>query len=86
MNLVDQVKETIEHALPNAQVWVLDPMQDQTHLEAIVVSPCFEGLSKLNQQRKVMSSLKESFQSSLHALKLKTYTPSLWSKKNEENL
>lgn len=84
MSLTEDVKSCILSELSDAYVEVLDPMHDGTHLEAIVVSPSFVGLGLLAQQRLVMSTLKQSFSTTLHALKLKTYTPDAWSEKNKE--
>lgn len=75
MQLTDQIKSVIEDAVEDSQVIVLDPMNDQTHLEAIVVSEKFKSMPLLKQHKMVMSALKEQFDSQLHALKLTTLTP-----------
>lgn len=76
--LTKQIEEIILGALPNAEVIVRDPMNDGAHLEAIVISASFLGMSLVNQHRQVMQSLKEAFGGDLHALALKTYTPEKW--------
>jgi acid stress-induced BolA-like protein IbaG/YrbA len=49
------------------------------HLDAIVISPAFEGMPPVKQHRMVMTPLKSAFgNESLHALALKTYTPEKW--------
>ena len=63
-------------------VHILDPREDDVHLEAVVISETFEGKSILQQQREVMSILTDEFNNSLHALALKTYTPDRWDKVN----
>ena len=73
-----KIKTAILEAVEDAEVHILDPRGDGIHLEAIVISPLFEGLSLLKRQRIVMSALKELFESGLHALALKTYTPEQW--------
>lgn len=78
MNLHDEVKKCIESVLCDAYIEVSDPRQDGNHLEAIVVSDQFKNLSLLQQHRSVMNLLKKSFETSLHALKLKTYTFETW--------
>ncbi|MCB1148813.1 MAG: BolA family transcriptional regulator [Chlamydiia bacterium] len=75
MSIVEEVRKTIKEALPDAQVEVFDPMNDQTHLEAVVVSPLFEGKNLVARHRMVMGPLEEHFKTRLHALSLKTYTP-----------
>ncbi len=77
--LVEEVTLILESKFPGGVVKVLDPMNDQTHLEAYVVSSSFEGKRLLEQHRMVMNSLKDHFASILHALTLKTYTPEQWS-------
>ncbi|OGX05636.1 MAG: hypothetical protein A2Z88_10705 [Omnitrophica WOR_2 bacterium GWA2_47_8] len=79
--IVDQVKETIENALPGATVHVLDPMNDGQHLQAFVISPVFEGVMLIKQHQMVMKPLKEAMAQAVHALGLKTFTPQKW---NEE--
>jgi stress-induced morphogen len=76
--MVDAIRATIQAALPDAQVIVEDPMNDGAHFQAIVVSPSFEGMRLVQQQRTVMSALKNAFAEGVHALALKTYTPARW--------
>lgn len=77
---MDRIKEAIENAIDGAEVHILDPRGDGVHLEAIVVSEAFEGLSLLKRQQLVMRALKDLFERGLHALGLKTYTPEQWAK------
>jgi acid stress-induced BolA-like protein IbaG/YrbA len=77
--MIDIIKSCIEEALPDTIAYITDPMNDQTHFEAIVVSKCFEGKVLVKQHQLVMNSLKKAFDSeAVHALKLKTYTPEKW--------
>ena len=76
--IVDEVKKIIEAAVPNATVYVMDPMNDGQHLQAIVVSPAFEGLMLVKQHQMVMKPLKEAMAARVHALGLKTFTPTKW--------
>lgn len=78
MNVSKEIETILKGALPEALVFVLDPYQDNTHLEAIVVSQAFEGLSKIKQHQLVMLPLREAFSTTLHALSLKTFTPKKW--------
>ncbi len=74
---LDDIKNKIENALPNATAYVLDPMNDGQHLQAFVVSPAFEGLPVFKQQQMVMGAIKDIF-NVVHALGLKTFTPVKW--------
>jgi acid stress-induced BolA-like protein IbaG/YrbA len=75
-NLAADIKRTILAAVPDAEVYVNDP--DGEHLEAVVVSQSFEGLMLVKQHQVVMKALKEKFETTMHALALKTFSPSKW--------
>ncbi len=70
------IKETILKAVPGAEVYMNDP--DGEHLEAIVISESFEGMMLVKQHQVIMKSLKEKFETTMHALALKTFSPSKW--------
>ena len=76
--MLDAIKSTILAALPEATVYVADPQNDGQHFEAIVICPSFESLSLVKQHQVVMKALKEKFETSVHALALKTFTPEKW--------
>ncbi len=73
----EQIKQRIETAIPDARAYVLDPMNDGVHLEALVVCPSFEGIPLFKQQQMVMSAIKDIFKV-VHAMGLKTFTPTKW--------
>jgi len=76
---LEQVESMIKSKLPDAQVQVQDLTGGGDHLEAVVVSSEFEGKSRVKQHQMVYSALQEAMQSeAIHALALKTYTPSAW--------
>jgi stress-induced morphogen len=54
------------------------PVSEGTHLQIAVVSAQFEGISLLSRHRMVHQLLKSDFAGLLHALELKTYTPTEW--------
>ncbi len=76
--MTDQIKAVIEKALPDAEVYVLDPMNDNTHFESIVISESFREMPLVKQHQTVMKALKEQFATTVHALGLKTFTPEKW--------
>ena len=47
----------------------------ETHFRLLIVSPAFEGLSRLQRQRAVNACLAEELETSIHALAMKTRTP-----------
>ncbi len=76
--IVREIQKTIEEAIAGSTAHVLDPMNDGQHLQALVISPAFEGLSLIKQHQMVMRPLKEAFTQYVHALGLKTFTPQKW--------
>ena len=74
----EEIKKTISAAVPEATVYVIDPMNDGQHLQSIVISPVFEGMMLIKQHQMVMRPLKEALAQSVHALGLKTFTPQKW--------
>ena len=49
------------------------------HYRVIVVSPRFEGLSRVAAQRLVYQALSELMATEIHALEMRTLTPEQWS-------
>ena len=75
--MIEYIKQKIEAAVPGSTAYVLDPNNDGQHLQALVVSPAFEGIPVFKQQQMVMTAIKDVFQT-VHALGLKTFTPAKW--------
>jgi len=71
-----EIKRMIETGLPGCEARVLG--DDGSHFEAVVIFHDFIGKSMLEQHRMVYATLGDSFQSALHALSLRTYTPEQW--------
>ncbi len=74
----EQIKVLIEKRLPSSTAAV---QGDGTHFEAIVVSSDFEGKSLIEQHQIVYSALGDAMKEQIHAISLKTYTPSQWERK-----
>ena len=84
MTKTDDIKHIILAAIPEAQAFVMDPYNDGEHFQALVVSPTFEGISLVKQHQQVMLALKEAFVEAVHALALKTFTPSQWEAQKDQ--
>jgi acid stress-induced BolA-like protein IbaG/YrbA len=84
MSIVTEIERALASAIPDSEIHVSDPMNDQTHLEAIVISPHFREKSLVKQHMMVMKPLNEHFKGALHALSVKTYTPEQWKQKEKE--
>lgn len=79
-----QVETLIKTQIPDAQVKVQDLTGGGDHLEAIVISPAFEGQTRVKQHQMVYAALQEAMASeAIHALALKTYTPTAWEKASQ---
>lgn len=72
----DQVKAAITQALPDARIAVEDLTGGGDHLQVIVVSSAFAGLSRVKQHQLVYGALRSELASeAIHALALQTSTP-----------
>jgi stress-induced morphogen len=77
----EEIKTTLEKALPGSTVETRDLTGGGDHWQVIIVSPAFEGKGLLEQHRVVNEVLKaEIGDQRIHALALKTYTPAQWEK------
>ena len=79
---LDQVEAMIKSELPDAFVQVQD-LKGGDHLQATVVSAQFEGKTLVKQHQMVYKAVQEAMATeAIHALALKTYTPTQWEKAN----
>jgi acid stress-induced BolA-like protein IbaG/YrbA len=51
---------------------------DGVHFEALVVSPSFEGLSRVRRHQMVYAALGERMREEIHALSMHTLSPEEW--------
>ena len=61
-----------------SHIEVKDLTGTKDHYEAVIVSPAFEGKSRVDQQRMVFAALGELMSGPIHALTFKTFTPEKW--------
>ena len=73
----EQIKALIESKIPESQVQV---NVNGSHIDLVVVSPAFAGLTPVKKQQLVLGTLSEQFaDGSIHAVDfVKTYTPQEW--------
>lgn len=65
----------IKEAITDADVTILDPMNDGVHLQCVIVAPSLEQYSRVERQKLVNNSIKQYFDNgSLHALGIKIKT------------
>jgi acid stress-induced BolA-like protein IbaG/YrbA len=68
----DQVSQLIAAGLPCSH---LDVKGDGHHFFATIVSPAFEGLSRVRRHQRVYGVLGERMREEIHALSMQTLTP-----------
>jgi len=51
---------------------------DGHHFRAIIVSPAFDGMSKVRQHQLVYAALGDRMREEIHALSMTTLTPAQW--------
>jgi acid stress-induced BolA-like protein IbaG/YrbA len=77
----DQLKARIESLQTGTTAHITDLTGTQDHWSVTIVSPAFEGMTMIEQQRLVMGVLKTEIDSNeVHALTMKTYTPAQFEK------
>ena len=77
--VIAEIKRLIVQGIPDAEVHVLNPNNDNVHFECVVVSASFENQSLVKQHKAVLQALKQEFDNNVvHALAVKTYTPDKW--------
>ena len=77
----EEIKTTLEHALPGSTIEMRDLTGGGDHWQLFIVSPAFEGKGLVEQHQIVYAALKDAMgDQRIHALALKTYTPAEWEK------
>jgi acid stress-induced BolA-like protein IbaG/YrbA len=72
----ESIKQSIAAGLDCQHVEVAG---DGQHWEAVIVSPAFEGLSRVRQHQLVYAALGDRMREEVHALSMQTLTPAQWS-------
>lgn len=74
----DSIKQSIINGMACE---FIDLRGDGHHFEAIIVSPAFEGKSRIQQHQLVYQTLGDRMREEIHALSMKTFTPAQWAEK-----
>ena len=72
----DELKQRIEAAIPGARAEVTDLTGGGDHFRATVTAAAFAGLSRIEQHRRIYAVFGAEIGGPIHALSLKTTTPS----------
>jgi len=79
-----EIERILKTKLAGSEVWVEDLTGSKDHFQVIIVAGEFEGLGMVAQHQKVYGALKEELKGAIHALTLKTFTPSEWQKEKSQ--
>lgn len=72
----EEIKQLLQQQVDNAEVQV---EVDGSHVNLVVVSPVFEGLSPVKKQQVIYGALSAQIaDGTIHAVNMKTYTPDQW--------
>jgi len=69
------IEQLIRQGIPDADVRIEDLRGDGEHYAAYVVSPSFEGKTRIQQHQMVYQALQGEMGGALHALAIQTSTP-----------
>jgi len=70
------IEQLIREGIPDAEVRIEDLRGDGDHYAAYIISPSFEGKSRVQQHQLVYQALQGKMGNELHALAIQTSTPS----------
>ena len=76
MLTANELRNTIVNGLLCEHVEVLG--DDGQHFEAVIVSPLFNGKSRIQQHQLVYLTLADRMRSEIHALSMRTFAPDAW--------
>ena len=69
---IEEIKNLIKQALPDADIDIQDIVGDENHYSATIKSKFFKGINKIEQHKLVYKALKGKMGNELHALSLNT--------------
>ena len=69
---LEEIKDLIKKAMPDAEIDIKDLAGDQNHYSATIKSKVFAGKSKIEQHKMVYKALNGKMGNELHALALNT--------------
>jgi acid stress-induced BolA-like protein IbaG/YrbA len=76
----ESIRQSIASGLECSHVEVAG---DGHHWEAVIVSPAFEGLSRIKQHQLVYAALGDRMREEVHALSMQTLTPAQWNARRD---
>ena len=78
---VNEIRQRIERGIPDSRVEVVG---EEAHYSALIVSPAFEGKTRIEQHQMVYALLRDEMASqAVHALALRTMTADEWNRERD---
>ncbi|HKI97653.1 MAG TPA: BolA family protein [bacterium] len=77
---IEELRGMLSQAFPGDDVRLSSPMGDDNHFQCLIISDRFDGKTMVERHQMVYAALGDAMREAVHALALKTYTPSQWSK------
>ncbi|MBT8085260.1 MAG: BolA/IbaG family iron-sulfur metabolism protein [Woeseia sp.] len=71
-----EIEKLIVTGLPDAKVRVMSP--DNTHFEALILSPAFAGKRPIARHQLVYQCLGSLMGNEIHAMSIRAHTPDEW--------
>jgi stress-induced morphogen len=71
----EELDRRLKHAFPDSEIVITDLAGDGDHYRARIVSPAFDGLSRVRRHQMVNKALADVLGGALHALALETVAP-----------
>jgi len=82
---IAELRKLLEDAFPGDQIHLTSPMGDDNHFQCVVVSPRFEGKLPVERHQMVYQALGDAMDEAVHALSMRTYTPTQWEKLQQQS-
>ncbi|XOV82306.1 MAG: BolA family protein [bacterium] len=80
-----RIEQTLDQDLQVLHLEVIDesanhsvPQGAQSHFKVVIVSPGFEGVSRIERHRRINALLQTEFDQGMHALAIHPYTEAEW--------
>ena len=72
MPTAEELKRRIEESIPDAEAHVIDLTGGGDHFQATVSAPSFDGMSRIEQHRRIYDVFGAEVGGAIHALSIKT--------------
>ncbi len=77
---IHELRALLEKGFPGDTIRLDNPQGDGEHYQLLIVSERFQGKSLVEQHQLVYTVLGDAMRSAVHALALKTFSPTQWAK------